>query len=114
MPTVISNQEITAYAHCSTPTCEGYDQQEVKVQRVEEAKTYIENGGDLPFFENSFVNLRFVSEDDRPCPHCGRARELAEQPRAAYQNLSGYDPDGLRKIKYGMQERKVDTEYEAP
>jgi hypothetical protein len=114
MPTVMNAQEVTAFAHCGRPTCDGYDQQPVPAKREEIGYTYLESGGDLPHIEKSSIQLTFADPDDMPCPHCGRQRELTADLRAEYQNLSGYDPEGLVGIKYGKQERNVDTEYEAP
>ncbi len=114
MPTVMKHDEVTAFAHCGRPTCEGHDQQPVKAIREEVGYTYLEGGGDLPHIEKSSVQLRYVNDEDRLCPFCERARELTENMRAEYQNLSGYDPNGLVGIKYGAQERNVDTEYSAP
>jgi hypothetical protein len=103
MPQVMNQTEVDAYAHCGTPpVCDGYDQVKVKAIREELGTTYMESGGDLPFIEKSHIHLRFADPDDAACPHCGAGRELSEQPRTTYQNLSGYDPEGLRGIKYGV------------
>lgn len=105
MTQLISSNTVTAYAHCTRPLCDGASQQPVQALREETGVTYAEQGGDLGFVDKSFVTLRFDDDDDAACPHCGRPRELTEQARVQYQNLSGVDPDGLVGIKYGAQTR---------
>lgn len=99
MPTT-TVAEVTAYAHCVTPRCRGYQQAEVRGILKEDTYTYAERGGDLPGPENSFVYLSFAKEDeDAPCPHCGERRDLSLEPRRQYANISGHNPEGLLDIE---------------
>lgn len=97
MPSV-KEEPFQGFAHCTSPRCEGHNQQEVGGIRTETSFSFVENGGDLPGIERSHVYLRFASEEDRPCPHCGRIRDLSEQHRKQYAPASGHDPNGLLQI----------------
>lgn len=94
MPTV-TEQEVEGYAHCVQARCPGNTQQRVKAFRRETSRTYREMGGDSPGVETSWVALVFADADESGCPHCGRHRELTDQPRKSYAPLSGHDPMGL-------------------
>lgn len=98
MPT-ITQEAVTAYAHCVQPRCQGYQQQEVEAVREEAGFTYAERGGDLPGTEASFVSLRFADDDKAPCPHCGGHRDLSLTARRQYPAVSGFDPNGLLDIQ---------------
>lgn len=104
MPTTV-DQPIEGYAHCLNPRCAGYAQQQVKAVRRETGFTYVEiNGtaeGAVPGIERSVVSFLFAADKDEACPSCGGVREVSPQPRTQYQNLSGYDPDGLLHIRPG-------------
>lgn len=94
MPTV-TEQDKTGYAFCSQARCPGNSQQKVPaVYRVTE-RTYREMGGDSPGIEASWQTVLFKNEDDANCAHCGRRREITDQPRVTYENLSGQNPMGL-------------------
>lgn len=94
MPTV-KETPVKGYAHCSDSRCPGSNQERVDAVKVTTEHTYIENGGDLPFVEKSFEHFRFADEGVRPCPGCGRGREVTGQQRPSYANLSGFDQRGL-------------------
>lgn len=94
MPTV-TETEIDGYAHCAIVRCPGNTQEKVKAVRRETGHTYRERGGTSPGVESSFVTLHFVDEGQRPCPHCGKAREVSAEARRTYAPLSGHDPMGL-------------------
>lgn len=112
MPTVMSRNEVQAFAHCTNIFCPGHDQVPVTAIRQELGYTYLENGGDLPFVEKSTVSLEFANPDDVQCPSCERVRELSDQPRVDYENLSGHDPRGLVGIKYRSDgSEREDGEY---
>jgi hypothetical protein len=104
MPT-ITESPVDALAHCIEPRCPGYAQESVPGRRVEESFTFVElNGtaeGAIPGFERSMVRIEFADEDNRPCPHCGGPRDITDQPRVSYQNLSGHDQMGLLKMRPG-------------
>ena len=100
MPTVMSQETVTAYAHCVRPLCPGNQQQPVPAVREELGVTYSERGGDLGFIEQSHVTLRFADNTDRTCPACGGPRDLTDQSRVVYANESGVDPTALVGIKY--------------
>lgn len=113
MPTVMSRNEVQAFAHCTNIFCPGHDQAPVLAVREELGYTYIENGGDLPFVEKSTVTLSFVDPDELACPECGRNRDLSLQTRVEYPNESGHDPRGLVQIKYRDDgSERHDGEYE--
>lgn len=94
MPRVLETP-VKGFAHCSNGRCPGSNQQRVDAVRVVTETTFAELGGDLPFVERSFEQHRFAQEDDRPCPSCGKSREVTSQQRPSYVNLSGKDPMGL-------------------
>lgn len=97
MPTV-THAEQTAYAHCGTPTCPGSRQVAVDGVRRETSYAFTENGGDIPGIERSTVEWTFADEGDRPCPSCGRPREISDQAKPSYDPLSGFDPMGLLTV----------------
>lgn len=98
MPT-ITQEKVSAYAHCVQPRCRGYQQEEVEALREEAAFSYAERGGDLPGTEASFVSFRFADDDNAPCPHCRGHRDLSPTPRRQYPSVSGFDPNGLLDIQ---------------
>lgn len=118
MPTT-TEQKIRGYAHCRAPRCPGNQQEEVDVLKIEDAYTYAEKGGDLPGVETSHVRLVFLNDgiDDRPddvsCPHCGRNRDLSEDPRPNYDPLSGYAQDGLLDIPVSANGTRFDPSKQA-
>jgi hypothetical protein len=98
MPTQTVAQ-VEAYAHCTQPRCPGYREEAVRGVRTEDAYTYAERGGDLPGIESSFVYLTFANEEEIPCPHCGRPRDISPTSRPQYANLSGFAQDGLLDVE---------------
>src|SRR4051794_39296022 len=98
MPTTTA-AEVLAYAHCTEPRCKGYRQQQVMAVRTEDAYTYAERGGDLPGTENSFVRHAFADPAEAICEFCGSPRDISENARPQYQNISQFDPDGLIKLQ---------------
>lgn len=108
MPTVMSRDEVQAFAHCVNIFCPGHEQQPVQAVRQEIGFTYQELGGDHPFIERSTVGFEFADPEQAACPDCGRRRELSEQSRVDYENLSGHDPRGLIGIKYRDDGRERD------
>jgi hypothetical protein len=103
MPTITEAVQ-TGFAHCTNPRCPGHDQEEVQVVRREAAFGYDENGGNLPGFERSFVNIGFYNDgtdgkpDESVCPYCHGHREATDQARRQYESLSGHDPKGLLAV----------------
>lgn len=89
----ISEVEITAFAHCPNPRCEGYTQREVPAISRTVEHTYVEKGGDMPGVETSQVYIHPC--DEELCPSCGKTCEITDQRRVRYDNLSGHDPNGL-------------------
>lgn len=110
MPTIMSRGEVAAFAHCPKPLCDGYEQQPVTAVREEIGRTYAESGGDAPFVETSTVTLAFAEPGEVACPECGQTREISTQVRQEYQNLSGYDPNGLLEIKYAKKIARLEAE----
>jgi hypothetical protein len=102
MPTT-QETPIEGYAHCLNARCPGYAQEKVPAIRRETSYTWGDLGGDADFpgFERSAVSFHFADEEQSPCPSCAGAREVTPDPRTAYQNLSGHDPNGLLKIRPG-------------
>jgi hypothetical protein len=103
MPTITEAVQ-TGFAHCTNPRCPGHDQEEVQIVRRETAFGYDENGGNLPGFERSFVNVGFYNDgtdgkpDESVCPYCHGHREATDQARRQYEPLSGHDPKGLLAV----------------
>lgn len=95
MPTVTDTPIEAAWAHCNSPRCPGHNQEQVAAVRRETGRSYVEGGGNLPGNETSWVTFAFANPDDQACPHCGKAREVTDQPRKSYAPLSGHDPMGL-------------------
>lgn len=98
MPTV-TEQAVTAFAHCIVSRCAGNNQESVQAIRVETGHSYEDLGGDWPFVERSHVSVRFADEADAVCPHCGERREVTLEQRKQYAPLSGHDPMGLLDIQ---------------
>lgn len=99
MPTVTENTT-RAFAHCPSVRCPGSNQMEVDAVEVTTGFTVGDLGGDqntafTHLIERSMVSYRFANDDDVACPACGRPRELTGQARPSYDNLSGFDPNGL-------------------
>lgn len=92
-------EDITAYAQCVDPRCEGYKQDPVDAVRETVEHTYLDSGGDMPGVEKSQVYVRFADESDTACPTCDRARDISDQRRVVYQPLSGHAQDGLLAYK---------------
>jgi hypothetical protein len=94
----VTDQEITGYAHCPDPRCDGYRQEQVPAIRQVVEHTYADSGGDMPGVEKSQVYIRFVDDSQSLCG-CGREREVTDQQRIVYQPLSGHAQDGLLAFK---------------
>jgi hypothetical protein len=105
---VVTAEPITAYAHCAQQTepgvrCEGYAQEQVAGFREITAFLYGDSGPSSDPFdaavarlvERESIRIVFAREADRPCPHCGAPREVADQLRPQYQRLDQSDPDEL-------------------
>lgn len=109
MPQLLSSVEVDAYAHCpailddpatgKAALCRGFVQEKVTARREEVGHTYLDSGGDNAFIENSFVSLHWIDPDQEACPHCDGPRQLAEQVRPKYQNMSRKDPLGLLGLR---------------
>jgi hypothetical protein len=121
MPTVTETPVERAFAHCPQPRCPGNAQEPVEAVKRETAHTYRERGGDGPGIESSWVTLAFAHEADVACPHCGHARDVADQQRKTYAALSGHDPMGLlgaprfdakkqNEVRQELQSQGVDPE----
>ena len=91
--------ETTAFAHCANPRCDGHTQTEVPAVKDTVEHTYIDSGGDMPGVEKSQVHYRFANDDDASCPVCDGPRDLTDQRRVRYENLSGKAQDGLLQYK---------------
>lgn len=112
MPNV-NETMVRAFAHCGNPRCAGNNQEPVDAVEVVTGFTIRDLGGDQntafsEIVERSMTTYRFLndgletdgtpSEDmpnDKPCPVCGRDRELTGQARPTYDNTSGFDQMGL-------------------
>lgn len=90
-----NTEDITAYAHCPNPRCDGHAQRQVPAQRLTVEHTYVEQGGDMPGIEKSQVYI----QADVDCIVCGRVCEVTDQERISYAPLSGKDPLGLLTYK---------------
>lgn len=92
---------VDGWAHCVNPRCDGSPQQPVQAIRQVVEHTYVEGGGDMPGIEKTHVYLRFSDPADGPCPTdgCGLAREVSDQKRRRYENLSGHSQSGLLEYK---------------
>lgn len=113
---IVTPEKVKAYAHCLSPMCQGYGQEELDVTRTTIEYTYGDNGADMfkSMVERSTIMLTFADGEDRACRFCGGARELSEQPRPSYQALSGYDPMGLVNGTTGaFNPQVVNTEADA-
>lgn len=97
---------VKAYAHCQDGRCGGYLQQEVEGIRTETVWTYLDHGGDMPGIESSTQMVRFADESDAVCSFCAGPREISEQVRPEYPNISGHDPMGLFEFR-GKTEREL-------
>jgi hypothetical protein len=123
---VITREPIDAYAHCMQQQrpgvpCEGHAQQPVPGIRETVAYSYRDNwgtGGPAPSAEDmAFANLTeretiricFADDADRPCPHCGAAREIADQVRPKYPALSGVPQDELMRRQRLAEENATQT-----
>lgn len=98
MPTV-TEVPVEAYAFCMDARCLGYKQEKVPAVRTHTDVTYLDMGGDMPGIEKSFDSVRFADETDAICSHCEGPREISEQLRPEYPNISGHDPMGLFEFK---------------
>jgi hypothetical protein len=94
MPT-ISETLIDGYAHCVNGRCEGNKQQPVKVIQTLSEFSYVELGGDIPGIERSSTSERFNDLADAQCQFCGEPRQVADQKRPVYPNVSGVPQDKL-------------------
>lgn len=111
--------EIDAFLHCSDALCDGYAQQPVRAYHETVSVTYADGGADPNLIdttrvEHSTSRLRLVDETDAPCPHCANPRELTDQVRPKYRNLSGQDPEFLKKqlARDRARERGLDVSYD--
>jgi hypothetical protein len=89
---------VRAYAHCTNPRCPGHEQEEVDALQVETSFFFSDNGGNIPGVERSSVMLVWADAEQAAC-RCGRTRDLSESRRRRYDNLSGFDPDGLLEMQ---------------
>lgn len=112
MPTV-TEMPVKGYAHCRNPRCAGSKQQAVDAIRIEDSYTFVERGGDLPGIETSQIRHVFANEDDRPCPVCSLPREVTDQARPSYENLSGFAQDGLLDIELNDDGTRFDPAKQA-
>jgi hypothetical protein len=108
----VTTEETELLAHCTDPTCLGYEQQPVAGVRELVERLYGDADPDaglnarIP--ENSYTYLRFADEADRDCPACGRTRELSDQRRPNYDGFSGYRSDFLVQVqKHGGVEKAM-------
>lgn len=109
----VQETPIQAFAHCINPRCPGHNQEELEVTRTETSHAYRDRGGDMPGIEASFVTFQ-LSEEDAPCPHCGRDREVSDQPRRTYAPLSGHDPMGLLQVNQFDPQRQAEVRQVPP
>jgi hypothetical protein len=89
---------VRAWAHCTNPRCPGHEQEEVDALEVETSFFFTDNGGTLPGVERSSVILVWADPEQAAC-RCGRSRDLSGAKRRRYDNLSGFDPDGLLEMQ---------------
>lgn len=82
----ITEDVVSAFAHCRDRACPGYEQQPVHAVRTVRSDTYQDAGGDGTFNGEyrSAEYLTFAEETDRDCGFCGRDREVALQERPDY------------------------------
>lgn len=98
MPTVTVSK-VEAFAHCADSRCRGNRQEPVKAVAENISISFLDNGGDMPGEERSMRHLRFAREADASCSVCGGPREVSDQKRPVYANVSGHDQAGLLKFK---------------
>jgi hypothetical protein len=97
MPTVTENL-IDAWAACSDGRCPGHKQQAVKAVLTLTEWSYFDLGGDIPGIERSSTLIRFNDVADAQCEFCGEPRQVADQVRPVYPNVSGVPQDKLLMI----------------
>jgi hypothetical protein len=112
-PPTIRHEPATAYAHCVDPRCKGNRQEPVAaVKEITEWTFGSRGGGDDPggmgnmflnMIENSQTSLNFGDEADRPCPSCGKPRELSGETRPVYPIQVGGANALLRLQEMGVQ-----------
>lgn len=118
MPT-ITEEKVPAYAHCINFVCPGYAQEEVLGLRTVRSESIGDRGGDgalAMVVENTWLYMSFANPEQRPCPHCGKDREIALDARPTYQNLSGFAQNGLlevAKFDPNVRNTKADEEQAA-
>jgi hypothetical protein len=94
---------VPAYAWCPRIDCDGNDQvPATAVRELAQWTFWMLGNEDGPLGKtvaNEFVTYRFADPTERPCPHCHGHREIDEQARPVYERLSGFNPDGLRRLR---------------
>jgi hypothetical protein len=139
-PPNIREEIVEAFAHCPDPRCKGVQQEPVKAVRETTEWTFASRGGGddpgglgnvfLPMVENSQSRLRFLMDgtdehgtpdptfqNDMPCPHCGKPRELSDAPRPNYPIQVGGANALLRLQELGVRfdaERQEQIQKGAP
>lgn len=91
----ITEETVTAFAHCRNPRCDGYRQEIVQAVKTISARNFDAEGPLSGFAENSHEYMRFADGDTAACPTCGLDREVTGQERPSYNPLSGFPQDGL-------------------
>jgi hypothetical protein len=94
MPTVTETL-VDAWAACSDGRCAGHKQQAVKGILTLTEWSYFDLGGDIPGIERSSTLIRFNDIGDAQCEFCGEPRQVADQIRPIYPNVSGVPQDAL-------------------
>jgi hypothetical protein len=97
MPTATETL-IDAWAACSDGRCPGHKQQAVKAISTLVQFSYFDNGGDIPGIERSVTHVRFNDIADAQCEFCGEPRQVADQVRPVYPNVSGVPQDKLLMV----------------
>jgi hypothetical protein len=97
MPTVTETL-IDAWAACGDGRCPGHKQQAVKAILTLTEWSYFDLGGDIPGIERSSTLIRFNDIGDAQCEFCGEPRQVADQVRPIYPNVSGVPQDKLLMV----------------
>jgi len=106
--TSATEQFVEAYAFCHNGRCTGYLQEPVQGVRTTTSWTYMDSGGDLPGIEKTTEMVRFADEADGVCPTCEGPRDISEQLRPEYPNISNQDPMGIFEFR-GKTEKELLT-----
>jgi hypothetical protein len=104
----VTEAPVKAYAHCVNSRCPGNHQVEVAAVAVETIYSFQDTGGDGTFAhpERSNTRLRFADPGEDRCEHCGKNRDLSENPRMQLDD-SGYDRNALLDIEPDLRDPEL-------